>query len=363
MAKSKIDEMMKNIRKKTGSIRYDQSTYGEIDGFISTGCYSLNAILSGDIYGGFPKARITAIAGQSSSGKSLIASMGIVGALKNNDVDICFYVDSEGGSLRGFLEGNGCPMDKVEHVLVKSVEDCTVKLMAIYDEIEEIQKESPDFRAMVVVDSWGAMTSDKNISDTLSKGKISQDMGLIAKTKNRLARLIMMPVIMTSTTTIILNHTYEDPSQLHPSKLKKMGGGSGLEYCAHSILQSSRSLDKSESKDDPYYTGNKLRFISTKNRVCQPFHETTLHISFSEGIKKYDGLLDFAKKFGFIIQHGAWYTIPAIDKDKKFRLSQIMESDEIWESFMSELNIKIGEEMKYGSKIEYEKNREDITIV
>ena len=38
--------------------------------YVDTGCYILNGLLSGDIYGGLPSNKITALAGESSTGKT-----------------------------------------------------------------------------------------------------------------------------------------------------------------------------------------------------------------------------------------------------------------------------------------------------
>ena len=43
---------------------------GDVDSFIDTGSYIFNALLSGSIYGGLPANKITAVAGESATGKT-----------------------------------------------------------------------------------------------------------------------------------------------------------------------------------------------------------------------------------------------------------------------------------------------------
>ena len=45
---------------------------GDVDTFIDTGSYIFNALLSGSINGGLPANKITAIAGESATGKTFL---------------------------------------------------------------------------------------------------------------------------------------------------------------------------------------------------------------------------------------------------------------------------------------------------
>jgi len=49
----------------------EDSTLSRVAGWIDTGSYVLNAIMSGSLHGGIPKGRVTMLAGESMTGKSL----------------------------------------------------------------------------------------------------------------------------------------------------------------------------------------------------------------------------------------------------------------------------------------------------
>ena len=51
------------------------STLSRVGGWIDTGSYVLNAIVSGSIHGGIPKGRVTMLAGESMTGKSLFVML------------------------------------------------------------------------------------------------------------------------------------------------------------------------------------------------------------------------------------------------------------------------------------------------
>jgi len=347
---SPLDKMMNEIRKKTESTSYDNSKYNEISSFISTGCYALNSIVSGDFFGGIPQGKITTISGESASGKSLIASNIIINFLKNGG-DVVFLFDSEGGSLRDFMLSNDVDESKIEHVLVRSVEDCTVKLLHVYNQIEQLKKDDPSLQFLCVLDSVGGLSSSKMISDALDKSKMVGDMGLRAKSLNNMFKSLMIPCLVTDTAFISLNHIYDDPAALYPSKIKNMPGGRGIVFSSQVIIQTSKKLEDDKDNKDAHFNGNRLKFFTTKNRIVMPFHSTEMFISFADGIAKYDGLVDLAKNFGYIEQHGAWYVIPSVDADKKYRMSQILSDDDIWDTFINDLNEDVKKSMQYGSKI------------
>ena len=50
---------------------------GDVDEFIDTGSHIFNALLSGSLYGGLPSNKITALAGESATGKTYFA-LGVV---------------------------------------------------------------------------------------------------------------------------------------------------------------------------------------------------------------------------------------------------------------------------------------------
>ena len=71
-----MSNYMKELAKATGneygSLVDDGIFGGDVTQYIDTGSYVFNALLSGSIYGGLPANKITALAGESATGLSLI---------------------------------------------------------------------------------------------------------------------------------------------------------------------------------------------------------------------------------------------------------------------------------------------------
>ena len=94
-----MNDFLKDIIKTTGneyaSLVADGVEAGDVDNFIDTGSYVFNALLSGSINGGLPANKITALAGESATGKTFFL-MGIVkNFLDANPKSGVIYFESE----------------------------------------------------------------------------------------------------------------------------------------------------------------------------------------------------------------------------------------------------------------------------
>jgi len=114
-------DFLKKIIEETGneyaSIVADGVTAGDIESFIDTGSHSLNALLSGSIYNGLPSNKITAIAGESATGKTFF----VLGMVKH-------FLDANpnGGVL--YFEGQGKKItaEWINNNKLKIVHDSTI---------------------------------------------------------------------------------------------------------------------------------------------------------------------------------------------------------------------------------------------
>jgi RecA/RadA recombinase len=65
-----VYDILKLLDNENASVASD-GMYSDTHGYIDTGSYTLNALFSGDIYGGVPNNTITALAGEESTGKCM----------------------------------------------------------------------------------------------------------------------------------------------------------------------------------------------------------------------------------------------------------------------------------------------------
>lgn len=368
----KLHDVFKSLHKETGMDPIADSPFAKVKDFLSTNSLALNRICSGSVYKGIPQGRVTCLFGENSSGKSLIAYMTAINALKEGKIDHVVIIDSEGGVLNKTFEDSGIDLSRIQYMPVKSVEDCSVKMTKLYNMFDQCHAEyladpdnNEDIRALVILDSFGALTAEKQLKDALDKDKMVADQGISAKMRNALIRGLMMKVVTSNVGLICINHTYSGP-EMFPSKIKNMSGGEGVKYASHLIVQCEKLLIKaaddtfltgSETEDvdklKGFYKGNKLKFFTVKNRTVAPGYNTTVYIDFKNGLSKYDGLVEDAIKFGFLEEVRGGYVCPSYS-DKKVTYKELMSSDEIWGTFIADFDKKSLATMEYSNAVSKE---------
>ena len=106
-----MNDFLKDIIKSTGneyaSLVEDGVEAGDVENFIDTGSYIFNALLSGSIYGGLPANKITALAGESATGKTYFL-MGIVKNFLDANPDAgVIYFESESAITKQMVVDRG----------------------------------------------------------------------------------------------------------------------------------------------------------------------------------------------------------------------------------------------------------------
>ena len=292
------------------------------------------------------------------SGKSLIVAQTIINAIQKNNYDCVFYFDTEGGGLHDYIKNSGVDMSKIEHSLISSTEDASIKILKVLKEIKEYRNEcikegTKEPKIMCVLDSFGMLVSNKTIDDAVDKDKQVADMGSESKAKNKFIKSINILVIEANTPFIIVNHTYDNPGAMYTSKIKEQPGGKSLLFASHVMVQSSKSLQRDKEKNggldsgNSYFNGNTIRYFTVKNRLVKYGFEAEMFVSVNTGIGKWEGLVADARRLGFITGGAVGrYKVPSYS-DKNVTLSDIMTNDAIWETFVEELNAKKFKELEY----------------
>ena len=286
-----MSDFLKDVIKETGNefatLISDGIEAGDVDSFIDTGSYSLNALLSGTIFGGLPSNKITAIAGEAATGKTFFA-LGICKHFldKNKDAGV-IYFESESALTKDLVESRGIDSKRMVVVPVATVQEFRHQSIKVIDKYLE-QDASKRKPLMFVLDSLGMLSTTKEMEDT-ADGKETRDMtrSQIVKAAFRVLTLKLgkakVPMIMT-------NHTYDVIGSMFPQK--EMGGGSGLKYAASNIVY----LSKRKEKDGKEIIGNVIHCKNYKSRLTKENAMIDVRLTYDKGLDKYYGLLDLALK-------------------------------------------------------------------
>ena len=73
-----LDSVIKESGNEFASVVSEGVAAGDITSYVDTGSYIFNALVSGSIFGGLPSNKVTALAGESSTGKTFLLSASFV---------------------------------------------------------------------------------------------------------------------------------------------------------------------------------------------------------------------------------------------------------------------------------------------
>ena len=281
----------------------DKSTISEIDHFIPTGNYHLNACLTGSLFGGYPNNRAVALAGPSGTGKTYLALNAIKQA-QQQGYSIVFY-DSENAVDKSLVEKFGIDPTTFRYEPCNTVQEFRTSVSAITDVLIEQKNKGVELpKIMIVLDSAGNLATQKEIDDAKS-GSTKADMTR-AKLLKSTFRILMTKFGICKIPFLFTNHTYQT-QDLFSSQVG--GGGTGPEYAASIIL----FLGKAKLKDGIEQTGIIVSAKPNKNRFAKPTN-IKFHISFQKGMNPYIGLEEYISWDTCGIQRGGWLNINQYEK-------------------------------------------------
>jgi len=306
--------------------------------FVDTGSYIFNGLVSGSIFGGVSRNKITAIAGESSTGKTFFSLAVVKNFLDSNPDGYCLYFDTEAAVTKSLLADRGVDLKRVVVVNVVTIEEFRSKALKAVDIY--LKKSEEDRKpCMFVLDSLGMLSTEKEITDALNDKQV-RDM-----TKSQLVkgafRMLTLKLGQANIPMIVTNHTYDVIGSYVPTK--EMGGGSGLKYAASSIIY----LSKKKEKDGTEVVGNLIKAKTAKSRLSKENKEVTVRLYYDErGLDKYYGLLELGELGGLWKNVAGRYEIDG----KKIYAKQILASPEEYftDDVMEKLDAIARETFAYG---------------
>lgn len=332
-----LAELAKVSKNEYASIVSDGTT-GDCTQYLDSGVYLLNALVSGSMYGGFPGNRITAIAGESSTGKTFFALSVVRTFLDKYPDGGCIYFESESALRKEDFENRNIDSSRVVMLPVTTVQDFKTQAVRVLDKYLETPKEERK-PLMFVLDSLGMLSTSKEVTDA-SEGKDVRDM-----TRSQLIRgafrVITLKLGQADVPLLVTNHTYDVIGYV---PTKEMGGGSGLKYSASSIV----FLSKKKLKENKEQTGVLITAEMVKSRLSREGSKVEIHLDFEEGLDKYYGLVDFACAAGVWQKSGSRIKVG----EKSYYASEIYKNvDQFFtEEVLNELDEFSKKVFQYGGK-------------
>lgn len=327
--------LLQNINKKFGKDMEpmvqltDDSEYGRPRGWVDTGIYALNWLISGDFLGGYPVGRITEMDGDPGTGKSLLCEMGI----KDPTLDLVIYFDTEAAINNDFLKFLGVDNSKILYQPIDTVEQLTSVCQEVLDTV--IANNQSNKKILMIIDSVALASTEKEMDP-----EGGQDMGYKARMLRKFFRVYARKIEKYNIALLATNHyTQKVGASYGPSKVTT--GGSGLMYAASVRLDlrvEELELDKKlESLGASSIT---LLAKTEKNRCFSPKRKVHFVLDFEKGVSRFSGLFKILLDYGLAQKNGAWCSIPALPGEKFYAkdFAEIVEKNNLLPQLQQSLN-------------------------
>ena len=306
---------------------------GDCSTFVDTGSYSLNALLSGSLYGGVPSNKITCLAGSESVGKTFLALSIAKNYLEKEKNNIIVYFESEGALTSDMIKDRGLDPDRIIVCPVSTVEEFRTQCVKIIDNMDN------DYNLMLFLDSLGNLSTMKEMGDVAS-GSDKRDMTRAPMIRGTF-RTLALKLAQKNIPLIITNHTYDSIGSMFPKK--EISGGGGIKYAASVIV----TMAKRKFKDGTDILGNIVKAKLVKGRMTKEESVMEFLLDYETGLDKYYGLIALAEKYEIFKKVSTRYETSV---GKAFEKTIVNDPEKYFtEDVMKKLEEAAHKEFHYGS--------------
>ena len=303
---------------------------GSVNEHIDTGSYILNALLSGSLYKGLPSNKITAFAGESATGKTFFL-LGLVKQFLIDNLDGgVLYFESESALTKQMIEDRGIDSTRMIILPVSTIQEFTHQALKVVEKHMEGQEDRP---LMMCLDSLGMLSTTKEVTD-ISEGKETKDMTRAQLVKGAF-RVLTLKLGKAGIPLLVTNHTYKQVGTMFPQNV--MGGGSGIQYAASTIV----FLSRRKEKEGTEVIGNIIHCKNYKSRLTKENKTVDVLLRYDQGLNRYYGLIELAEDAGIFTKVSTRYEMP--DGSKVFGKAILSEPEKY---FTTELLDKLNDHAK-----------------
>jgi len=278
-------------------------------GFVPTGSYALNKIISGDFTKGIPVGMITQFHGEASTAKTVFATH-ILKEAQAKDY-YTMLVDSENAYNPEFATHLGIDPKKLIYSTPETLEEC---FQVIEDTILAIRETDKDTPIVVAYDSIAVSPSKAEYEAENYEGNNMQG-AIRAKSTGACLRKINPLMRKHKVALVIINQIRNKVGVMYGSPDTMAAGGKSLEYYLgvnlKCISNKTSDLIKNEHKN---VIGIQGKVRNTKNKCSIPFRECEFELMWDEGLNPYAGILKQLEAEALVSRSGAWYTVEGTEK-------------------------------------------------
>lgn len=283
-----------------GGGNYFSAPKPDVD-FIPTGCLLLDLALGG----GWAERKVCNLVGDSSSGKTLLATEAIANFLAKYPKGRARFRDVEEAFIPSYARTLGVPVEKIDFGKKKllTVED-------LYADLKEVTAKArgPEFYAL---DSVDALSDEAELGRDFGEATFG---GNKAKKMSELFRRIMAMIESSSVTLMIISQVRADIGPFASARGTKQSGGWAVKfYRSQALYLSTKSKIYRTVHGIKKPLGIHVRAFVDKNRVGLPYREAEFPILFGYGIDDVAASLNWLKSTKLLKEVGISNTITDAD--------------------------------------------------
>ena len=281
-------------------------------GFVSTGSYALNKVISGDYMKGIPIGQISQFHGESSTAKTVFATHILKEAQSKGYYSM--LLDSENAYNPTFARTLGLDPERLIYSTPETLED---SFQVMEETILSIREEDKSTPIVIAYDSIAVSPSKVEYDAENYDGNNMQG-AIRAKATGACLRKINPLMRKHKVALIVINQIRNKIGVLYGSPDTMAAGGKSLDYYLgvnlKCISNKTADLIRDEHKQVIGITGT---VRNTKNKVSIPFRECEFELIYDEGLNACAGLLKQLVLDNVIDQNGAWYSWKGVKFQRK----------------------------------------------
>lgn len=278
--------------------------------FVSSGCALLDCVLGG----GYVLGRITNIAGDKSTGKTLLAIEASANFLQAYPEGVIRYAEAEAAFDQQYAEALGMPVQSVQFAdNVFTVED-------FFEDVEETLKKVGDHPCVYILDSLDALSDRAEQKRKIDEGSYGAEK---AKKMGELFRRLVQKIENSRMLLVIISQI-RDKIGVTFGKTTMRSGGRALDFYASQCLwlaeveKLKRTIGGHER-----VTGIRVRAKAEKNKIGLPYRECEFPVLFGYGVDDLTANVEWLLKAG---KQEGLATVNLTERNYKTRLSYLRDS-------------------------------------
>lgn len=271
-----LDKLMDDLDKTVGA----NSARAEVTKFIDTGFPDLNHAISGRYNGGLPFGRMGEVFGESSTGKTALATKWMIEAQRMGGVAI--FVDWERSFDQGVAHAMGLNIDRPFWLYFKpdtweAGNTLAMKAVKVIRESKVIPADAP---ILIVLDSIAAATPNSKIGKELDELNMNDTTALARATSGTLPTMAMLAEKYDATF-VYLNQMRLKPGVMFGDP-RTTPGGKSMEYYSTFRLALGRSKISEQVEGEKKFIGQQINAECVKSKLTAPFKKTQMRMVFNE---------------------------------------------------------------------------------